>query len=200
MRYPKEHKEETRNKILNAALSSFRASGYNGIGVDSIAKAANVTSGAFYGHFNSKSEAFRMVLSEGLGILRNAIGESQRANGNKWLGIFTGWYFSLPKPTAEPECSALLPMQGGCALPTLSSEVPRTDEETQQLYEDEILKIVDTISDGLQTHGRTRRRLSWAIIALMIGGVVLARSARSEKTAAEISKSILASIKQLSHQ
>lgn len=198
MRYSKEHKEETRNNILGAALNSFRAAGYNGIGVDGIAKAAKVTSGAFYKHFTSKSEAFRIVVSEGLGILRNAIADSQKSHGDKWLATFTSWYLSLPEPSDKCEGSALLPMQGGCALPTLTPEIARTDAETQQLFEDEIQKIVKTISAGLPTHGRHKRRLSWTVLALLIGGVVLARSARSEKTSAEISKSIVASIKQLS--
>ena len=198
MRYSKEHKEETRSNILDAALNSFRATGYNGIGVDGIAKAAKVTSGAFYKHFTSKSEAFRIVVSQGLGILRNAIAESQSSHGEKWLTIFTSWYLSLPEPSDKCEGDALLPMQGGCALPTLTPEIARTDAETQQLFEDEILKIVKTISVGLPSHGRNKRRLSWTVLALLIGGVVLARSARSEKTSAEISKSIVASIKQLS--
>jgi len=198
MRYSKTHKEETRNNILNAALTTFRMSGYNGIGVDGIAKAAHVTSGAFYKHFSSKSEAFRMVVSEGLGALRNAIAASQRDHGTAWLTTFTNWYFSLHKSPSDPEDSPALPMEGGCALPTLSPEIARTDIETQQLFEDEIQKIIETISSGLPSHGRKKRQLSWTILALMIGGVVLARSARSDKTTAEISKAIVASINKLS--
>ncbi|MFT7414539.1 MAG: TetR/AcrR family transcriptional repressor of nem operon, partial [Methylophagaceae bacterium] len=40
-------KNETRKRIIKAASKGFRSNGYAGIGVDSIAKEAGVTSGAF---------------------------------------------------------------------------------------------------------------------------------------------------------
>jgi AcrR family transcriptional regulator len=199
MRYPKEQKEETRTSILNAALHTFRAAGYNGIGVDGIAKAANLTSGAFYKHLGSKSQAFRMAISEGLAILNNAILDSQREHGQRWLSNFTDWYFSRPKTGEDGDIQHPSPMQGGCALPTLSPEVPRTDEETQKLYDEKIQEIVATISTGLPQQGSQSRELAWTVLALMIGGVVLARSTDSEDTALEVSESVLSSIRKLSN-
>lgn len=197
MRYSKEHKEETRSNILGAALSSFRAAGYNGIGVDGIAKAAKVTSGAFYKHFSSKSEAFRTVVSEGLGILRKGIADSQAQHGPRWLAPFSRWYFSAPEAAARCE-NGPLPMQGGCALPTLTPEIARTDGQTQQLFEVELQKLVETFSAGLPDAVEDKRGLSWTVLALMVGGVALARSAQSEETSAEIASAILASIETLS--
>lgn len=198
MRYPKEQKEETRSNILNAALSTFRAAGYNGIGVDGIAKAANLTSGAFYKHLGSKPQAFRMAMSEGLDILKNAIIESQRDHDRHWLSIFTTWYFSLPKPGENNDSDHQPPMLGGCALPTLSPEVPRTDEETRKIYDDKVQEIVAIITNGLPSHGEQDRELAWTVLALMIGGVVLARSTDPE-TAREVSESVLSSISKLSN-
>lgn len=198
MRYPKEQKEETRSNILNAALSTFRAAGYNGIGVDGIAKAANLTSGAFYKHLGSKSQAFRMAMSEGLDILNDAILESQHDHERRWLSTFTKWYFSLPKPGEIQDTDHPSPMLGGCALPTLSPEVPRTDEETRKIYDEKVQQIVTTIADGLPSHGEQSRELAWTVLALMIGGVVLARSTGPE-TAEEISESVLTSISKLSN-
>ena len=51
-------KLETRSRIIDAAGRSFRSNGYAGIGVDGIAKAAGVTSGAFYAHLGSKKWCF----------------------------------------------------------------------------------------------------------------------------------------------
>jgi len=59
-------KEETRKRMLVAAGRSFRSYGYAGIGVSGIAKAAGVTSGAFYAHFGSKDGAFSADLEDGL--------------------------------------------------------------------------------------------------------------------------------------
>lgn len=197
MRYSKAHKEETRSAILEAALHTFRMEGYNGIGIDGIAKAAGVTSGAFYKHFSSKSEAFRSVISEGLSMLREAIVVNQRLNGTNWLNTFVKWYFSFPKKGLTDSGCSTLPMEGGCALPALSAEISRTDPETQQLFEKEVSKIVKAISSGLPDSLKQKNRLSWTVLVLMVGGVALARSVRNEKIAAEIANSVIATIKQL---
>jgi AcrR family transcriptional regulator len=198
MRYSKAHKVETRAHIVDAALDTFRLEGYHGIGVDGIAKAAGVTSGAFYKHFNSKSEAFRTVVSEGLAILRNGILHHQRAGGAGWLDVFTNWYFSLPGKKAVREADHFtLPMEGGCALPALSPEIPRTEAKTQQLFEDEVRKIMEVIAAGLPQEPKARKRMAWNILALMIGGIVLARAVRSKETASEITKSVIAGIRLL---
>ncbi len=197
MRNSRSQKEETRNNLLGAALDSFRSEGYHGIGVDGIAKAAGVTSGAFYKHFASKSEAFRRVISQGLSILRFGIGENQRLHGANWLPVFVKWYFSLPKDHAHEKNRMTLPYEGGCALPTLSPEIPRTDVDTQQLFEEELLRLVTALSAGLPKENRQKKRIAWTLLALMIGGIILSRSVRNEKTASEISKSVVASIKLL---
>jgi len=196
MRYSREHKEETRNSILNAALKSFRADGYNGIGVDGIAKEAGVTSGAFYKSFSSKAEAFQVALAEGLGILRDAIGDAQRKHGDKWLTTFSKWYFSFREPGVKTDEGHPLPMEGGCALPTLSPEIARTDAETKQLFEVELEKLVSVIVNGLPK-GAKRKRHAWTVLALMVGGVILSRGAKNTETTSEIAKAIIGSIRDL---
>jgi AcrR family transcriptional regulator len=64
-----EQKEQTRQRILEAAGRSFRKGGFGGIGVDGLAKEAGLTSGAFYVHFGSKAEAFRESVQQGMADL-----------------------------------------------------------------------------------------------------------------------------------
>ncbi|MGI4944284.1 MAG: TetR/AcrR family transcriptional regulator, partial [Janthinobacterium lividum] len=61
MRYAPGHKAETRDRILSAAEIAFGIHGYDGVGVDGLAAQAGITSGAFYGHFRSKAEVFRVA-------------------------------------------------------------------------------------------------------------------------------------------
>ena len=196
MRYSKEHMQETRSKIYQAALDKFRSEGFHGIGVDGISKAAGVTSGAFYKHFGSKANAFREVLSEGLGILRDGIERNRAEKGDKWLEPFIKWYFSRPEET-DAAAGNLLPMQGGCALPTLSPEVARTDEETQAIYEQELLEIVKALKAGLPKETPMKKQAAWSILATMIGGVALARAVQDEALAEEIAKSMVWANKKL---
>jgi TetR/AcrR family transcriptional repressor of nem operon len=77
MTRPPTKKEQTRARILDAASQSFRSSGYAGTGVDGVAKAAGVTSGAFYAHFGSKDGAFAAALATGMDEVIEAIPKFQ---------------------------------------------------------------------------------------------------------------------------
>ncbi len=199
MRYNKEHKEKTRKNIMHAALSKFRTEGYNGIGIDGISKAAGVTSGAFYKHFDSKANAFGAVVSEGLSLLGSGIARNQQQNGDTWLKPFVKWYFSFPDHplTSESECA--LPMEGGCALPTLAPEVARTDPDIQRIFEHELKKIIEQLAAGLPNSTKQKRRVSWTLLSLMVGGVILARAVHDDSTAEEISASVITSINKLTN-
>jgi TetR/AcrR family transcriptional regulator, transcriptional repressor for nem operon len=65
MARPKGSTPNARERLIEAAGRGFRTSGFGGIGVDGLAKAAGLTSGAFYIHFSSKREAFRFAHHEG---------------------------------------------------------------------------------------------------------------------------------------
>ena len=49
---------ETKNKILYAAMDEFDAEGYRGASLRKIVKVAGVTTGAFYGYYDSKLDLF----------------------------------------------------------------------------------------------------------------------------------------------
>lgn len=196
MRYPKEHKDTTRSKILSAALTKFRSDGYHGIGVDGISKEAGVTSGAFYKSFSSKSAAFKEVVAEGFSVLREALVAKKATGKSDWLVSFFQWYLSTPKSTDDE--ASCLPMEGGCALPTLSPEVARTDESTKETYQKEILKIVDLIAaDAPGNTNKQKRSLSLVILCLLVGSVIISRSVKDQSIKLEISKSSSDLIKKL---
>lgn len=54
----KEQAQRTETAILNAALTLMREKGYDTVTVRDICKAAGITTGAFYHHFQSKEELF----------------------------------------------------------------------------------------------------------------------------------------------
>lgn len=54
----KEQAQRTETAILNAALTLMRENGFESVTVRDICKAAGITTGAFYHHFQSKEELF----------------------------------------------------------------------------------------------------------------------------------------------
>jgi TetR/AcrR family transcriptional regulator, transcriptional repressor for nem operon len=182
MRYSAEHKQETRTRILDAASQVFRKEGFGGSGIDGLTKAAGVTNGAFYGHFKSKSEAFRTVVLAGLEQLRHAVASLKADAGKRWLKTFIDFYLG-PKRTCD--------IGEACALPTFSPEMTRADMDTRRAYEAELLRLIDEVSSGL-THRLSSERdeKAIALLALLSGGVTLARAVPDPELSERIAKAI----------
>jgi AcrR family transcriptional regulator len=65
--------EETRAKIMEAAIKLFSTRGYNKASVDEICDEAGISKGAFYHHFKSKQALFLALLDGWLQFIDNAI-------------------------------------------------------------------------------------------------------------------------------
>ncbi|RQS47778.1 MULTISPECIES: TetR/AcrR family transcriptional regulator [unclassified Burkholderia] len=179
MRYSVEHKHETRARILEAASRLFRQEGYGGSGIGPLTKAAGVTNGAFYGHFKSKGEAFRSVVLAGLDQLRQGVAIFKAEHGARWRRPFVSFYLGPRRTCALGE---------SCALPSLSPEVMRADDDTRDAYEQALRQIVDEVSSGLGDAPDDDRAI--AFLALLTGGVTLARAVRDPELAQRIADAV----------
>jgi AcrR family transcriptional regulator len=69
--------EETRSKIMEAAIKLFSTQGFNKASVDDICAEAGISKGAFYHHFKSKQELFVALLDGWLQAIDTAIEASK---------------------------------------------------------------------------------------------------------------------------
>lgn len=185
MRYKPGQKEETRKKITEAAGRTFKRCGYSGVGVDGLAKEAGVTSGAFYGHFKSKEEAFKQAISAGMGDLASAIAEYKNTYGDDWWDKFADFY-TLDKRVCD--------LSQSCALQSMTPEVGRSNESIRQLFSEELLKVVET------ANGKEDRDKVWVRLAMLIGGVTLARAVGEDALALQIAEAVNKEVKAISRQ
>ncbi len=175
-------KQQTHKRMLDAAGQSFRSNGYSGIGVDGIAKAAGVTSGAFYAHFGSKDKAFSAALDAGLDEVIETLPKLQNENGKEWINAFVDYYMGRAH-RKDLAC--------GCAMATLSLEVVRAGPKIHLSYETKMKKIANLIAEGLDgssLDGRLER--SWAMLGILIGGLTMARAVKTNKASEIIAESI----------
>jgi AcrR family transcriptional regulator len=182
MRYSAEHKKETRSRILNAAGRLFRQEGFGGAGIDGLTKAAGVTNGAFYGHFKTKSEAFKTVMLEGMTDLKQAIARLRVDKQAAWITLFVEFYMGFKRTCDLGE---------SCALPSLSPEVVRADEETRVAYEEVLKGIIDEIAMGMTTGDiQNREDKAIALLAMLSGGVTMARAVSDPKLSERIAHAV----------
>lgn len=73
-----ERTEATRRALIDAGRSLFAQRGYADVGVDEIARAARVTSGALYHQFENKAGLFRAVYDELVAGTAERIAEARR--------------------------------------------------------------------------------------------------------------------------
>ena len=108
MRYPKEHKEQARLRLVEGGARLAKMRGFAAAGVDDMAAAAGVTSGSVYRHFGAKSELLAAIIEEELGRSA-ALFASVPAGDVQRLDQALAAYLS-PEHVNSPEA--------GCALPS----------------------------------------------------------------------------------
>lgn len=174
-------KEESRARILQSVGRGFRSRGFGGSGVDGLAKDADVTSGAFYAHFKSKADAFREAISVGLQDLTRGVEQMRQELGNRWRAGFIEFYLG-DRRTCD--------LADSCALQSLSGEVARAGDDARQAYETELRAIIEAVAAGLEGKPKARREEATALLALLVGGVTLARAVQDPALSNEIAAAV----------
>jgi TetR/AcrR family transcriptional repressor of nem operon len=168
LRYPPDQKARARDALLRAGERSLKTSGFNGIGVDGLAAAAGVTSGAFYSNFPSKEAMLGAVIDAGLGEPFLADTDSTTpTEGRARLIKFVGDYISADHSLDPAE---------GCVMPALSADVSRAEPQVKDVYQHKMTALVDRIAGVLDGDEADRRRRAWSIVALMVGSILISRA------------------------
>src|SRR3954465_2620971 len=92
MRYDKDHKQATRQRVVEAAGRRFKQDGIDGAGIATLMADAGLTNGAFYAHFESKDDLVATVVSDQLS--RQATTFAQLPAGRAGLEDFVRVYLS----------------------------------------------------------------------------------------------------------
>ena len=182
MRYKPGHREESRQRILAAAGRGFRRRGFGGIGVDGLAEEAGVTSGAFYGHFASKNDAFREAVTVGLRDLAISVRTLQADAGPLWIEAFVDRYLG-PRRTCD--------LDEACVFQALTPEVVRADDDVREAYAAEVVRVIEIVASGLpQATAAERRARAWALLSLLAGAVTTARALPDVALANKVARSV----------
>ena len=177
-----EKREASRHRIIEAAGQAFRKNGLAGIGVDGLSEAAELTSGAFYFHFKSKMQVFVASLAFALEDLRTGIARFQQEDPKHWLNGFSAYYLGFKRTCDLTE---------GCSLPVLTPEVERAGPEAQRVFQGKLDEIINTVAGGLTSNkAPSRRNRAIVLLALLSGGVNLARAVEDEELSEEIATAV----------
>ena len=171
MRYPKDHKDASRQRLIERGGSHAKEHGFNESGMASLAASAGVTTGALYKHFDGKADLFAALIAAELARTAQMYDGFDPADRNSAAKSLAG-YLSL-QHVRHPE--------QGCPLPSLTPEIARADEAVKAAYQTGLLEI----------HAKLQRLTAtsadaWTLMAQNVGAVMLARAVPDEKLQREI--------------
>src|SRR5262249_15737540 len=126
MRYSRQHKGETHNRLLKKAAEEFRRKGVQGTGIASLMGELGLTHGGFYSHFASKNHLFAKatgpMLEDGVG--GKMLEAAEAAPEGKRVRAIVNHYLS-PQHRDSPEA---------CALAGLAGEMTRQPKSVRNAY------------------------------------------------------------------
>lgn len=179
MRYEKGHKEQTRQKIVEAASQRFRADGIDGVGVVSLMGEVGLTQGGFYNHFGSKEDLVReSVIAGAECAIKRLTAKVTASRAESYRALINGYLSAEHRD--QPET--------GCVAAALSAEMARRPVETKTAFTDGYSEMVELIASTLPAtvRGKRRRALAMAVFASLVGSMSLARAVADEALSDEI--------------
>ena len=118
-RIPNSRKEETHERIVDAAARAIRRHGYAGVGVADVMKEAGLTHGGFYAHFESRDA----LLVEALARAGRDSARRRRACRGGAAGKGVSAFRSLVETYLADR--HLASMDTGCPVAALGCDMPR---------------------------------------------------------------------------
>lgn len=166
MRYAPEHKDATRERILEAASRLFREHGIAAVGLAKIMAEADLTVGTFYTHFKSKEALLREALLRSLDRRHEELAETlQEAD----LEVVIRAYLSPEHRDAAGT---------GCPVAALAPEVARHPRATRHTFASHNAPTLDALAARLSSRqGKpVSRSDAAALMGLLAGTLQLARA------------------------
>lgn len=179
MRYTRDHKAATREKILEGAVTRLKENGSGGIAIAELMEDAGLTHGGFYAHFKSRGalveESFRHALD---GIARRWRSRVEKAPAGEGLAAIVNGYLTREHRDDVP---------GGCALPALGAELAHANARTRRIFTEKLEEAIDLVAAQTAKHPtKEAREQAIGTIATMVGTLLLARAAGDGALSVEI--------------
>jgi TetR/AcrR family transcriptional regulator, transcriptional repressor for nem operon len=176
VRYGKQHKQATRQRILETAGRRFKRDGIDGSGIATLMADAGLTNGAFYAHFASKQELVATAVADQLRNQRESLGTL--APGRAGVEQYVREYLSVQHRDNPDD---------GCPSAALLDEIGRCTQATKRAYTDGLLAMVDDIAARLAPEDPpSARAKTLSVFALMVGTLQFSRALADPQLADQV--------------
>ncbi len=174
-----EQKQRTHASIITSACKLLRERGIGGARIADVMSGAGLTVGGFYAHFDSKEALVDEAIRRTAAFMRGKLfARIEEKPAEVRAEVVLKRYLS-PAHRDDPA--------NGCPMPAIVGEVATSTPEHRDVLAEQILALADELASHL--HGAkegTKRGTALALIALMYGGISLARASKGTELSDEI--------------
>jgi len=183
VRVTREQAAANREKILDVAGALFRERGFDGIGLADIMKRAGLTHGGFYGHFDSKDDLAAEITTRILGR-------------TGWLERLTGTSSPSIRQVVREYLSTRHRDEAGhgCLFAAVGSDVVRQPKSVRHAFSEGLRRRVDALQGILPGRAAARRRKALAMMAGLVGALILSRAVDDPALSDEILEAAAATL------
>ena len=175
-RYGQDHKEATRQRIIETAGRRFKQDGIDGSGIATLMADAGLTNGAFYAHFSSKQDLVATVIGDQL--RSQADGYTTLSPGRAGLEEFIRQYLS---PEHRDDRAS------GCPSAALLDEIGRCATDTKASFTAGAVVVIDLIASRLDPRSpESQRATAVALFTMLVGTLQLSRALDDQGLSDEI--------------
>src|SRR5262245_19884713 len=171
MRISKEAAAANRARVLDAAARLFREKGVDGIAVADLMKAAGMTHGGFYNHFDSKEElaaaAFKAAFAAAIARVERQAGQADARGRDKVFAHYVERY--LAHETRDAPGTS-------CPMATLGTDAARHGSDLKAEFAEGVRRYIDGFTKIIPTDGGDRRGQAIAVLSTLIGALTLSRA------------------------
>jgi len=173
---------QTKTRIMDAAQAMILDRGYTGTSVDQLIKGIGLTKGAFFHHFNSKSDLAKALIQrfadDGIALFHETLERSQKLSDDplQQLLILVGLYIEIFEGIEEP--------YAGCLMAAYVYELQQFDDDVRPILNLETLewrKVLTAQIDKIKLRYPPREEVDSAALADMFtstfeGAFVISKS------------------------
>ena len=171
MPYTKEHKQQTRDKILRSAIDLFTAKGFDGVTVNQLMHSCKLTRGAFYAHFSSKAELYSEAIKYWASSSKLAGLKPDQLTGQQWLATLLDGYLSIEHVNGTTPCP----------LAFLATDIVTRDAAARLAYANAYQGMNRAIMAYCNSYTKCDPEQILALTAMIIGAVAIARTMDDEQ-------------------
>jgi TetR/AcrR family transcriptional repressor of nem operon len=169
MAWQETHKAQSKDRILQSAAMLFTQSGFEKISIDQVMKKAQLTRGAFYSHFRSKSDLYAQAIKKASQVAY----QRKPANCPQDMKDFAQYYLSTQHRDNDNEQA--------CPLASLVSDISQQDAQVKATY----TKTLQAFIKQAEALTENREKALQSVV-LMIGGLALSKALDDESMSDEL--------------